>query len=55
MPAGTKGFLDRVLTPGFAYEEPAPAGRARELTRVRRRFAALRDVPGGARRPAGAG
>ena len=24
MPAGTKGFLDRVLTPGFAYDEPRP-------------------------------
>ncbi|MGV8969191.1 MAG: NAD(P)H-dependent oxidoreductase [Microbacteriaceae bacterium] len=25
-PAATKGFLDRVLTPGFAFEEPRPGG-----------------------------
>ena len=35
MPTGTKGFLDRVLTPGFAYDEPRP-GRplVRRLTRL---------------------
>jgi len=26
MPAGTKGFLDRTLGPGFAYNEPKPGG-----------------------------
>jgi len=26
MPAGTKGFLDRTLGPGFAYDEPKPGG-----------------------------
>jgi putative NADPH-quinone reductase len=25
-PAATKGFLDRVLTPGFAFDEPTPGG-----------------------------
>ena len=35
MPAATKGFLDRVLVRGFAFEEPRP-GRAltRRLTRL---------------------
>ncbi len=27
MPSRTKGFLDLVLTPGFAYDEPTPGGR----------------------------
>ena len=36
MPAGTKGFLDRVLTKGFAFEEPKPGGAlVRTLTRLR--------------------
>lgn len=29
MPAATKGFLDRVLTKGFAFEEPRPGGPLR--------------------------
>jgi NAD(P)H dehydrogenase (quinone) len=36
MPAATKGFLDRVLTKGFAFEEPRPGGAlVRTLTRLR--------------------
>lgn len=36
MPALTKGFLDRVLTKGFAFEEPRPgAALVRTLTRLR--------------------
>ena len=36
MPAMTKGFLDRVLTKGFAFEEPKPGGAlVRKLTRLR--------------------
>lgn len=35
MPASTKGFLDRVLTKGFAFEEPKPGGAlVRTLTRL---------------------
>lgn len=34
-PAGTKGFLDRVLNPGFAYEEHRPG---RPLTRLLHRL-----------------
>ena len=35
MPAATKGFLDKVLTPGFAYTEPRPGGPLRrQLTRL---------------------
>ena len=36
MPAATKGFLDRVLTRGFAFEEPRPGGAlVRTLHRLR--------------------
>lgn len=36
MPALTKGFLDRVLSKGFAFEEPKPGGEiVRTLTRLR--------------------
>lgn len=36
MPAMTKGFLDRVLSKGFAFEEPKPGGAlVRTLTRLR--------------------
>lgn len=36
MPALTKGFLDRVLTKGFAFEEPKPGGAlVRTLMRLR--------------------
>ena len=36
MPAATKGFLDRVLTEGFAFDEPRPGGRLlRRLHRLR--------------------
>ncbi|HEX8701334.1 MAG TPA: NAD(P)H-dependent oxidoreductase [Myxococcaceae bacterium] len=35
MPAGTKGFLDRVLTEGFAYAEPVPG---RPLVRLLHRL-----------------
>ena len=36
MPALTKGFLDRVLSKGFAFEEPRPGGALiRTLTRLR--------------------
>ena len=35
-PARTKGFLDRVLTPGFAFDEPKPGGAlVRRLHRLR--------------------
>lgn len=35
-PARTKGFLDRVLTPGFAFDEPKPGGPIlRRLHRLR--------------------
>lgn len=35
MPAGTKGFLDRVLTRGFAFDEPRPGGAlVRRLDRL---------------------
>lgn len=36
MPALTKGFLDRVLSKGFAFEEPKPGGAiVRTLTRLK--------------------
>jgi putative NADPH-quinone reductase len=38
MPAGTKGFLDRVLNPGFAYEEVRPG---RPLTRLLHRLSGV--------------
>jgi putative NADPH-quinone reductase len=31
MPAATKGFLDKVVTPGFAYAKPDKPGRFRSL------------------------
>ena len=35
-PAATKGFLDRVLTPGFAFDEPTPGGAlVRKLHKLR--------------------
>ena len=37
-PAATKGFLDRVLTPGFAFDEPKPGGA------LLKRLHALRGV-----------
>ena len=36
-PARTKGYLDRVLTPGFAFDEPRPGGAlVRRLLRLER-------------------
>lgn len=36
MPAGTKGFLDKVLAKGVAFDEPRPGGAlVRRLTRLR--------------------